>query len=339
MRYLLKIFPVLLTLLLIVSCGDGHYSVRTKGPALDVEILRLERDLFETGPATLSGMKDSLMNKYGSFLQLFAWVINAGNLSDSAAWDSLQEFATGRYNYGVFNTVMEKYPEMSAYEEDFEKAWARYRYYFPDSVIPAMYTFISGFNNSIIVGDSVLGMGLDRYLGPGSKYYTELGIYNYLSLTMVPEKIVPDAFYAWAKAGWPYGDDSSNDDLLSEMLYEGKLHYFSKCMLYDYPDSLLFGFTSGQMKFCNNNEYRMWEYLIEHNMLFSTDLMIIRKFTGEAPFTTYFTSESPGRAAVWLGFRIVESYMKNNPGVELHQLMQDDDYRKILEQAKYSPGR
>ena len=72
---------------------------------------------------------------------------------------------------------------------------------------------------------------------------------------------------------------------------------------------LIFGFTTDQMKFCRNNESQMWQYLIENNLLFSTDQFIIRKLTGEAPFTQYFSNESPGRAAVWLGFRIVESYM------------------------------
>ena len=48
-------------------------------------------------------------------------------------------------------------------------------------------------------------------------------------------------------------------------------------------------------------------------MLFSTDGFLIRKFTGEAPFTSYFTEESPGRAVVWTGFRIIERYMSNNP--------------------------
>ncbi|MFO7853360.1 MAG: hypothetical protein ACQERS_13445 [Bacteroidota bacterium] len=326
-------------LIITVSCRDSHYAISENLPEPEVKIKRLEKDLFSSDPATLPALKDSLKSKYGTFLQLFAYVINAGDLKDSLAFNLVVDFVTNRYNYELYESVMKKYPDISYYEEEFEEAWANYRYYFPDSVIPQIYTFISGFNNSVIVGDSVLGMGLDRYLGAGHRYYKELGIYNYLRLKMVPEKIVPDAMYAWAKAAWPDSSGESPGDLLSAMLYEGKLHYFTKCMLYDYPDSVIFGFTPGQMKFCENNEYRMWEYLIEHDMLFSTDMMLIRKLTGEAPFTTYFTSESPGRACVWLGFRIIESYMKNNRQVELRDLMVEDEYRKILEEAKYNPPR
>jgi len=339
MRYMVKLIYLVLLSILTASCGNDHYSIKTKTTVPDIEILRLEKDLFSSDPASLDKMKDSLFSKYGTYLQLFAHVINAGDLNDSTGFNRLLEFVTDRFNYEVYESVFMRYPDLSGYEKEFSKAWTNYRYYFPDSVIPRMYTYISGFNNSIIVGDSILAIGLDRYLGAGYRYYTELGIYNYLTLKMVPEKIVPDAIYAWAKAGWPDSSGETSADLLSTMLYEGKLHYFTKCILYDYPDSVLFGFNSDQMMFCINNEYRMWEYLIEYDMIYSTDMMLIRKLTGESPFTTYFTSESPGRACVWLGFRIIESYMKNNNHVGLGQLMTDNNYRKILEEAKYNPTK
>jgi len=108
-------------------------------------------------------------------------------------------------------------------------------------------------------------------------------------------------------------------------------------MLPDMPDEIIFGFKQDQMKFCRNNESKMWQYLLENDLLFNGDQLTIRKLTGEAPFTSYFTNESPGRAAVWLGFRIVESYMMKNPGTALEKLMKDTDIQGILEKAKYSP--
>jgi hypothetical protein len=108
-------------------------------------------------------------------------------------------------------------------------------------------------------------------------------------------------------------------------------------MLPDEPEESIFGFTARQMEFCRKNEDQMWQYLLEHDMLFSTDQFIIRKLTGEAPFTSYFTNESPGMAAVWIGFRIVESYMVKNSGVKLEELMRDADIQGILEKARYSP--
>jgi hypothetical protein len=91
------------------------------------------------------------------------------------------------------------------------------------------------------------------------------------------------------------------------------------------------------MKFCRDNESQMWQYLVEHNLLFNTEQFTIRKLTGEAPFTGYFGKESPGRAAVWLGFRIVESYMIKNPSAKMEDMIKNTDIQGILEKAKYSP--
>jgi len=108
-------------------------------------------------------------------------------------------------------------------------------------------------------------------------------------------------------------------------------------MLPETDEKLIFGFNEAQMKFCLNNESQMWQYLVEHDLLFSTDQLTKRKLTGEAPFTLYFTNESPGRAAAWIGYRIVESYMVNNRGTSLESLMNNTDIQGILEKARYSP--
>jgi hypothetical protein len=124
---------------------------------------------------------------------------------------------------------------------------------------------------------------------------------------------------------------------MTEMIHQGKLRYFEKCMLPEVNDSIIFGFTGSQLNFCRKNEDQMWQYIIEHNLLFSTDRFVIRKLTDEAPFTSFFSSESPGRAAIWIGFRIVESYMMKNRGVTLEELMNNYDVQFILEKARYSP--
>ena len=150
--------------------------------------------------------------------------------------------------------------------------------------------------------------------------------------------IVPDCMYGWAASEWDFSTVKYQaDNVLTEIIHNGKLKYFEKCMLPDSPDELIFGFTSDQMKFCRNNEDQMWQYLIENDLLFKTDQFTIRKLTGEAPFTSFFSNESPGRAAVWLGFRIVESFMMKNPGVKLEDLMNNTDVQDLLEKAKYRP--
>lgn len=333
------VIPFLITLLFhLSSCKRDHYKVNTSSIKVNIDVKRFEKDLFSMNPEEISAAIPSLREKYGDFLQLFSYVIKAGNVYDSSFSDMLVRFCTDRQNNEVYGYTMKVYPDISAIESDLEDAFRHYLHYFPGRTVPDVYTCITGFNYSIITGDSVLGISLDRYLGADCRYYPELGIYDYISARMAPGYVVPDCMYGWAESEWIYDSAGySSDNVLANMIHAGKLKYFEKCMLPEKPDETIFGFTPGQMTFCRNNELRMWQYLIEHDLLFSTDQFEIRKLTGEAPFTGYFTKESPGRAATWLGFRIIEAYMMRNPDTKMEDLMQEKDLQGILAKAKYSP--
>jgi len=330
--FLLLIFPV------ITSCKKNHYKVNTRSINLKIEIKRLEKDLFTLNPNEIPGKVPALKQKYNASLQLFSYVINAGDINDTSFGDFLVRFCTDKQNNEVYALTMKLYPDVKLIEEKLQEAFRHYLYYFPGRKMPDVFTCISGFNNSIITGDSVLGIGLDRYLGADCEYYPRLEIYKYIAARMTPENIVPDCMFGWGASEWDFQTlKYPTDNVLTEIIHNGKLKYFEKCMLPDFEDRIIFGFTADQMKFCKNNESQMWQYLIEKDLLFNSEQLTIRKLTGEAPFTSYFTNESPGRAAVWLGFRIVESYMMKNPGITIEELMKNTDIQVILEKAKYSP--
>lgn len=336
-RFITLLLPAVI-IAACLSCRKNHYNVNTSGININIEIKRLEKDLFTTNPGDVISLVPSLKIKYRGFLQLFSYVINTGDINESSFGDFLLRFCTDKQNNEVYSLVSKKFPEVKSIENGLDNAFRHYIHYFPERKAPGVFTCISGFNNSIITGDSVLGISLDRYLGADCVYYPRLEIYKYIASRMTPENIVPDCMYGWGSSEWVLDSmNYSTDNVLTEIIHFGKLKYFEKCMLPDLSDELLFGFTEDQLKFCGNNESQMWEYLVEHDLLFSTDQFSIRKITGEAPFTSFFTNESPGRAGIWIGFRIVESYMMKNPDVTLKDLMKSTDIQGILEKAKYNP--
>ncbi len=322
----------------ITSCKRNQYKVRTTSIKVNIEIKRLEKDLFEADPGAISGRIPELKKKYGSFLQLFSYVINTGDINDPSFGDYLSKFCTDRQNNDIFALTEKLYPNVNYIKEGLEEAFRHYLYYFPHKTVPAVYTCITGFNNSLITGDSALGISLDRYLGSDCKYYPGMEIYSYMAAKMTSVYIIPDCLYGWGASEWDFSSMRYNpENVLAEIIHEGKLKYFEKCMLPDLPNNIIFGFTESQMKFCRNNESQMWQYLVEHDLIFKTDQFLIKKLIGDAPFTSYFTNESPGRASVWIGFRIVESYMSKNKGTTLENLMNNTDIQGILEKAKYNP--
>ncbi len=318
------------------SCRKTMYRTDISGMDLELKIKRFERDLFALDFDSIPGSIPMLYERYGDFFDLFNYrIIRIGGTRQITYPDYLRSFLTDYLNHQVYMETMEVFPELGDLERILTDAFKRYRVHFPDMQVPGLYSFVSRFNQSIVTAGGILAIGLDNYLGADCGYYPQLGLYQYQIRNMYPGKIPSDCMSGWAMTEFEYHD--SVDNLLSNMIYQGKIAFFTKWMLPEEADSVIMGFSAGQMKFCRNNEARMWEYLVEHRFLFETDRMTLQKFTGNGPFTRDFTPESPARASVWLGWRIVEEYMKRNPGVSLRDLMQDDDYQKILTLSKYNP--
>jgi len=235
--------------------------------------------------------------------------------------------------YALHKETSKVFVSLDGLTEQLYSSFKYYKFYFPNNYVPKVYTFIGGLNQSIVIADSVLAIGLDKYLGTSFIGYN--GLFNqYQLVNMTPEKIAPDAMYALALTDF---EDDSLSTLLDYIIFNGKAHYFSKKMLPTVHDSLIFGFTNAQLQYCEANEAKMYDFLIMNKLLYNTDLFTIRKFTDEGPFTKAFGNESPARASNWLGYRIVSSYLKNNKEKSFQQMMMLRDYQKIFNQSKYRP--
>jgi hypothetical protein len=322
------IAAILSIAILLASCRGGKPDIANI--CLTVEIQRLDRDIFDLSP-------DSLHNKYGIFFDYYTeGILDIGNYRDSTFPEYLELFRTSDVVRTAYHDVNKQYPDLNRLTDRLTTAFKHYRYYFPDKPLPRVYTYISGFNQSFILTDSVLAIGLDKYLGAGYPFYRRLRLHRYLVRNMYPEKAVADYITTLTGSEWTLRT-RQNNDLISKMLHEGKILYATKKILPDEADTVIFGFTAEQLRWCRNNEQQMWITLIENKLLFSTDPFTIKKLTDTAPYTSEFTSESPGRACNWIGYNIITKYMNANPRVTLLELMNSDDYHSIFEQAKYKP--
>ena len=303
---------------------------------VEVKVKRFDKALFGIGIDNIGEGVAMLQVNYETFFPLFTEGIIGIGLPDTPEFsDYLLSFITDNMVTETYDEVQKVFPNTDELDRSLTNAFKRYRYYFPEKQIPEVISFVSGFNNSVIIADSVLAVGLDRYLGRDCPFYPQLGIHKYLQYNMHPNKIASDLIRSWAFGDFFFND--SIDNLLNNMIYEGMLMYFTKTLLPDQPDSLIFGFTPDQMKWCRNNESQMWAHLVEHKLLFTTEGFTINQFTSGAPFTHGFTNESPGRAVVWLGYRIVRRFMERNKDYDLSKLMEETDYQSILNRARYNP--
>jgi len=344
-RYIINNLPRYKSLCLFLSvilltglsgCRKQHYETNISEIRAGIETKRFEQDLFAVNIDSIASAVPVLYDKYGAFFELFNYrIINIGGAHEPTYPDYLKAFLGDYLNNQVFQETMERFTSLKSLEDQLSDGFRRYRIHFPDKPVPEVYSFVSRFGQTIVSADGILGIGLDNYLGRDHEYYSRLGKQKYQVINMHPGKIPSDCFLGWGMTEFEYND--SVDNVLSHMIYHGKIAYFTKWMLPDHPDSLIMGFTGDQMRFCRNNEDTMWEYLVEHRKLFESDWLIIQKFTGYGPFTSDFTRESPARASVWLGWRIVEAYARKHPELSLSDIMREDDFQKILTLSEYNP--
>ena len=326
---------------LAFACKRNPLKVDVSHIDVTVRIDRFEQRLFGHPPDSVVAAVPALQREYGLFFKRFLQLINVGHPGTIVFHQYFKLFLSDDMNREVYRKVQEVYPDLHPLEKKLTGAFKHYKYYFPQRQVPQVYSYISGFNASLLVDEGILGIGLDRYLGKDIVWYDRLGIPKYMQRKMVPEKIPTDCMVALAMTEFPFmpagSDTAVTENVINRMIWEGKLLYFVQAMMPKEKEELITGFTPEQLKWCRDNEKIMWAYLIEHKLLFKTDYMTINKLTKDAPFTSYFPRESPGKAANWIGWQIVKKYMKRHPEVTLPQLMGEIRYQKILDASAYDP--
>lgn len=344
MKKIVLLSAVVALVIMSVSCKKSKTGapqasdVKAAQTAMSIKLLRFDKDLAALNVNNLGPAVPVLKKKYGTFLDLYSdGILGIGTTADPQYTTGLHAFLTYPVVREAFSASAKAFtPEtITKVENDLSAAFSLYKGTFPQKAIPStFFTYVAGFNQSVMLTDEALGIGLDKYLGVKYVNYPNLGFPRYLIAKMVKERIPVDVMYAWASSDFPIRKES--EPLLSHLVYQGKLMYLVSQMVPEAADTLVFGYTKKQMKWCKKNEKMMWEVLVGQNLLFNSDQLVRTKLIDEAPFTNIFSTESPGKAAIWLGFRIVTSYMKNT-NATLNQLMKEDDFQKILTAAKYRP--
>ena len=336
----MKILKILITITIsaaIVGCSNNRFKIDTKKSDLKIKIERFDKDIFALRADNAAEEIPALQAKYGAFFDLYAEYILAIGSPDSAAFASnLNGFLTDSIIRDIYEESLRVFNDASDIEKKLTTAFKYIEHYFPEKTIPSVYMHVSGFNQQIVAAEDILSASIDNYLGADYVYYQKLAdIHSYQLLEMTPEKLPSDYVKGWLLSEFPY--NSHSEVLLDNMLYRGKIMFLLETIMPGEKEAVLMGYTPEQLKWCRDNQKLMWTYMAENKHLFSTDRMTLAKYINEAPFTSFFPPESPGRTSIWLGWQIIRSYMKNNKEIGLPELMEQTDYKKILEMSRYRP--
>lgn len=213
-----------------------------------------------------------------------------------------------------------------------EEAFRHLKYYYPDFQPPRVETIVTGFmGNDLYVSDSLIIIGLEYFGGPKATYRPQ--VYTYQLRRYQKEHLIPSILFFMSDRY--VRTDPQDRTLLADMVGYGKAFEFVKHCVPQTPDSLILGFAEHDLTRTYNSQTQIWAFFVENKLLYGKNELIKQKYVGERPFTPEIGEEVPGGIGRWLGWRIVSSYLANNPEVTLQELMTNPDAQQILQQSGY----
>ncbi len=325
---LLKV--LLMILILLPACGqaDEHGRKRRSDPT-QVEIRDYGKALFSVDTSDLQAELKRLKHDYAFFL--------GADLDNPYNILQVRDFVQDPFLRDIYASVREVYPDYDDLEKKLSKLFDAFHEHFPDARLPQVYTYISGLHYEAPVNlvDSVLLIAIDLFMGEDALFYKRIGMPRFIAQRCTPDHVLPlsASVLSYSQVQQPI----QGEDLISLMINQGRLLYVASRLLPGTPEHLIIGYTPAQFQWCVSNQEKTWAFLVDKDLLFSTDVAVIGKFMRDGPFTVSFPEESPARLGWWIGWKIVQAYMQKHPQTSIQELLNITDAHAFLQASSYKP--
>jgi hypothetical protein len=323
--------------LVIAACNGTREPELPPGTApVALSIGRLDQELFHASPDSLAAISLRAHATYGGFYRIYIEdILQAAPIGDPRLPLALHRFVLDPDWKAAQHAADSAFGDMAAQREELERAFTRLKVFFPDSLTPRIVAFNSGYNYAIVPTDSVLGVGMEWFIGkdhPVIGYLAPERFPQYMKERMQPTMLVPSAVKGWLMVH--YLRDASGEDLLAQLVETGKVMALLNALLPESDPHLQLAFSEEHLAWCEANEYEIWKALVGQDQLYSKKGEDIGRWLNDGPFTNGLPHESPGHLGEWLGLRMVQAYMKEHPSTTFAQLFAIDDPRLILKTYK-----
>lgn len=340
MKYAISFIFIFITLSSFNSCAGNTEKPYNKTYVQDQSILKIQRfdkDFHSYLANPTEEQYTILRTKYPNFLKAFGVVtvnLQDEELDNPVLFKQLMEpYFSNAALSKIYADALTLFSDLSTYELELTKANDLIKTYFIGKELPGLSIHVSGFKANTIVLDSIISVSTDKYLGKdysGYKTFFE----SYQTIQMQPKYIVRDFLKAWLMS--EFRETNQRKNLLSEVIYQGKILYALNELLPEWDESDILGYTEQQQEWCEEHAKDIWKMTIDHNYLFNSDSQVIQKYMEDAPYTAIISTESPGRVGLWLGLQIIKNYAKNT-GHDLQSILLENNNQLLLKSAKYNP--
>jgi len=198
-------------------------------------------------------------------------------------------------------------------------------------------TVVYGRPQSILFVDSTMLIALNHYLGEEFPGYSHLPAY--IRATKNASMLTADIAEALVATAYPYSAPAGTP-AIARLIYEGALAHTKMALTGTAaaPETAL-GYDISQYQWLEQNETSLWRTLVEKQLLYDTSEGTTDRLVAPSPATSILGPGTPGRAGRFIGWKIVESYLRRNPATPADSLLSPAFYTSpsVLRQSGYNP--
>lgn len=334
---------VLLSLIVMASCGNKVNTPNVSTVDIKYQSVRFDQMMQQIDTSKITASLQQLKKTQPDFLDFYLdtlmgfGVYGDYRIENPAIKLGLLPFLQHKDIVGLMDTVKIKFPDTKSIDNELKEGFQFLKYYFPNVHTPKVVYFFSGLNKwySFTIDSSIVGVGLDMYLGTQYPFYKSVQIPDYAIGKCLPAYIPVNVFQAVYSNLFPHVDNEKT--LLDLMIYKGLEQYFLSKIIPNSNDTTRLGITAAQLKWCEENEATIYNFFIKEQLMYETSRGKIMRYVSDGPFAIGMPKESPANVGTWMGLRIVNKYFEQHPDLDWKAVLKETDGQKILQASKYKP--
>ena len=318
-------------ILLLSACSNDPLDVDSSKIRVKLNYVNLDSIFYHVSSTELKKSIDATsLNENEILAYELGQCIGVGPLSESGTAARIKLFTFDQFINQIEEEIEVKFSNLSPQRTKITNGFKALKYHFPDGKIPQNIVFMNSlFASNAFATENEIGIGLERYLGPKSPVIKKVPdpIFQWIKDGMEAKFMERDVLTAWIMTHYI---PESKGNTAEQMIRWGKILYLTEASLPNEDESIIMRYSKPDFEYAQKNEYAFWQFLVNEKMLFSEKERDHSNFLNEGPFTIGLPQESPDRMGQFIGWKMIHSYMIENPDTPLKDLI-DLPYTEILQ--------
>jgi hypothetical protein len=329
-----RFHPLFFLTLLLAACSSDPLDVDVSDVEVDIEFERFEQQMFAVQTEQeMYALNKELIKTGGELYEFYVFdMLRSGSVHDDSAGTYLYYFVTDSMMRMTHEDISNEFRTFENDQDQMIDMFKHLKYHLPDAPLPKqIITYNSAFNYGVVSTEDRIGIGLEMYLGQYNRIIKELGFPVYMKEKMSHDYLLVDVAHSWIITN--ILGESKGETFLDQMIYYGKLRYLIDAMMPEMEDHIKIRYTQEEYDWSMASEDDVWQFLMDMNWVYSTDVKVLLRFFEEAP-TTVGIEGSPGRIGQFMGWMMVKQYMEKNDEITVSELLAEENESKFLKTYK-----